>query len=132
MKLVLLPLLLAALAASCDRDAPVTAYGPSDRTWQLERLDGAPFTARATLGFPAEGRLTGMAPCNSFRGPQTATYPDFAAGPLLTTRRACPDLAAEQTFLRALEAMRRAKITDTHLILSTPQGREMVFSAAPE
>lgn len=132
MKLALLPLIVATLAASCERDETLTAYGASDRTWTLQSLDGAPFAARATLTFPAEGSVAGMAPCNSFRGRQSAPYPWFAAGPLLTTRRACPDLKAEQAFLRALEDMSLAEIAGDVLILSNDQGREMVFSAAPE
>lgn len=132
MKLALLPLLVATLAASCDRDETLTAYGAADRIWTLQSLDGAPFGARATLIFPAEGRLAGMAPCNSFRGSQTAPYPWFAAGPLLTTRRACPELGAEQEFLRALEEMSLAEISGDVLVLSNDRGREMVFSAAPE
>lgn len=132
MKLALLPLLLATLAASCDHDESLAAYGAADRTWVLQSLDGVPYPARATLQFPAPGEIAGKAPCNSFGGAQSAPYPWFDAGPLHSTRRACPDLTAEQAFLGALEAMTLAEISGQVLILSNDAGREMVFSATPE
>lgn len=131
MKLAL-PLIAATLLSTCDSDETLAAYGEGDVTWQLQSLDGQPFTAEATLAFPAEGQITGRGPCNSFSGSQTKPYPWFGAGPLRSTRRACPELAAEQAYLAALRAMTLAEVQGNTLILSNDQGREMVFSAAPE
>lgn len=132
MKAITLLTAAALLPAACDRDETLTGYGAADRLWTLQSLDGAPFPARATLTFPEPGRLAGQAPCNSFSGPQAAPYPWFDTGPLVTTRRACPDLAQETAFLSALEAMTLAEVQGDVLILSTEEGRELVFAAEPE
>ena len=55
-----------------------------------------------------------------------APYPWFETGPILVTRRACPDLEAEGDFLRALESMSQAEVLGSVLILSNDAGREMV------
>lgn len=134
---LLIPLILAPLlAATCDHafpgDETLAAYGAADRTWVLDTIDDESFTARATLTFPEAGRVAGQAPCNGFSGPQTAPYPWFDVGPLVTTRRACPDLASETAFLAALAEMTLAEVQGAVLILSNGAGREMVFSAASE
>ncbi|WP_323765059.1 META domain-containing protein [Marinovum sp.] len=125
-------MIAATLLATCDRDETLAAYGAAEASWRLDRLDGAPFTARATLSFPAEGVIAGQGPCNSFSGQQTEPYPWFGTGPLRTTRRACPELAAEQAFLAALRAMSLAEVQGDTLILSNDAGREMIFVAEPE
>jgi heat shock protein HslJ len=47
----------------------------------------------------------------------------------LSTKMACPDLKAEYKFFKALEAMTLAEVLNDVLILSTSEGREMVFKA---
>lgn len=126
-----LALILAALSlpGAC-RDESVRAHGGDAGVWHLQSIDGAPFVARATLSFPAKGRISGEAPCNSYSAQQTAPYPWFTAEKLSTTRLTCPDLAAETTFLRALEAMTLVEVAGPVLILSNDEGREMVFETA--
>lgn len=131
MKLAL-TMIAATLLATCDKDETLAGYGAGETSWQLESLDGAPFAATATLQFPAEGQITGRAPCNGFSGRQTKPYPWFGTGPLRSTRRACPDLAAEQAFFAALEAMSLAEVQGDTLILSNEAGREMIFAATPD
>ncbi|MGY3438240.1 MULTISPECIES: META domain-containing protein [unclassified Marinovum] len=126
---IALPLLTVALLAACDSDETLTAYGAAETTWALQSLNGAPYPATATLTFPEPGRLAGQAPCNSFSGSHSAPYPWFDAGPLATTRRACPDLAAETAFLSALDAMTLAEVQGNTLILSNDTGGELVFRA---
>ena len=116
--------------AGCWQDETLTGYGAADRLWVLETLDGATFDARAELQFPEKGKITGRAPCNNFFGEQTAPYPWFEAGPIGATRMTCPDMAAETAFLQALAAMTLAEVAADTLILSTEDGREMVFRAA--
>lgn len=116
--------------AGCRADETVAAYGAAGKTWQLQSIDEAPYQARVTLSFPEPGRISGQAPCNSYNAKQTAPYPWFAIGPIATTRRACPDMQAETTFLAALAAMTLVEVLDDTLILSTETGREMVFTAA--
>lgn len=126
-----LALMVAALSlpGAC-RDETVRAHGGDAGVWHLQSIDGAPFVARATLGFPARGRISGEAPCNSYSAQQTAPYPWFKAEKLSTTRLTCPDLAAETAFLRALEAMTLVEVAGAVLILSNDGGREMVFETA--
>ena len=82
----------------CVGDETVGAYGGAGITWVLRELDTTEFTARATMEFPAEGRMSGSAPCNSYTAEMSVPYPWFEAGPIAATRRACPDLDAETAF----------------------------------
>lgn len=110
-------------------DETLSGYGAADTVWVLQTIDGAAFAARATLIFPEEGVLQGEAPCNTFRGAQTVPYPWFNAGNIAVTRKACPDLDAEQTFFDALQEMTLAEVGPDSLFLSNDDGRKMVFSA---
>lgn len=121
-----------AVLAACSGDETLTAYGAADRTFRLTEIDGTPFPARATIAFPEPRRIEGEAPCNRFSGVQTVPYPWFSAEAIAATRRACPELAAEAAFFDALSAMTLAEVTGGTLILSTPEGREMVFTALPQ
>lgn len=116
------------MVTTCRADETVRAYGGADRVWHLVELDGAPFTAPATLTFPEAGRIAGKAPCNQYFGELTVPYPWFDVQNIGTTRMACPDLKSETQFLEALKAMTLSEILADVLILSTPEGREMVFS----
>lgn len=113
------------------RDETVTGHGGAGTLWRLESIDGTPFPARATLAFPEEGSLAGEAPCNRYSGLQEAPYPWFAARRIVSTRRACPDLASETLYFAALAEMTLVEIAGPVLILSNDGGREMVFHAAP-
>ncbi|MCB4457501.1 META domain-containing protein [Leisingera sp. McT4-56] len=117
------------LASACTGDETLSAYGAAGKTWQLHSIDGDPFAAAATLSFPEPGRIAGRAPCNSFHGGQTAPYPWFETGPLAVTRAACPQLAEEAVFLKALEEMSLSEVSGDVLILSNEEGREMLFKA---
>ncbi|SPH16599.1 hypothetical protein DEA8626_00109 [Defluviimonas aquaemixtae] len=120
-------LALSATLGACAGDETLSGHGAREGTWRLSELDGAAFEARATLGFPAPGRISGDGPCNAFNGTQGAPYPWFQAEMLLSTRRACPDLQAENAYFRALTEMTLAEVQDDILILSNTDGREMVF-----
>ncbi|WP_428512541.1 META domain-containing protein [Roseovarius sp.] len=126
--LLTVPLVVSLL--NCSGDETLSGHGAADRTWQLAELDGAAFDARATITFPEEGKIVGEAPCNRYFAAQLQPYPWFEAAEIGTTRRACPDLAQETAYLDALGAMSLAEVTETTLILSTPEGREMIFRAA--
>ncbi|MEL6647462.1 MAG: META domain-containing protein [Pseudomonadota bacterium] len=113
---------------SCS-DETLTGYGAAETQWVLQEIDGAEFEARAVLEFPEEGAITGQAPCNTFSGQQTVPYPWFKAENLAVTRKACPDLSAENMFFEALQAMTLAEVGADTLFLSNDAGRKMVFVA---
>ena len=124
-----LPVLCAALAlAACQSVAQNDGLGGPDTTWRLVTLDGAAFAATATLTFPDGRRLTGQAPCNSYFGALTATYPAFAAPVIGASKRACPDLQAEQAYFTALSAVTKATRDGDRLILSDASGPRLVFT----
>ena len=119
--------LLTLSVGACSSDETLTRYGGAG-DWRLRELDGEAFLANATLSLTEPDRVSGAAPCNRFFGPQSAPYPWFDAGPLASTKRACPDLAEEARFLGALEAMTIAEVSGDILILSNEAGGQMVFT----
>ncbi|MGL5011913.1 MAG: META domain-containing protein [Paracoccaceae bacterium] len=119
---VLLCLSVIGASAVQAQDAPVV--------WRLVSLNGADFTARATLSFLEDGTLQGEGPCNGFGGQLTALPPAWAMGAVRATRMACDDLAAEQVFFDALAAMTAAAVTAESLTLTGPEGAVMVFAAS--
>jgi heat shock protein HslJ len=127
MRFVILALVL--LISACRGDETLRAYGAADRVWTLTELDGKRFAARATIEFPEEGRISGQAPCNRYFADLTVPYPWFETGPIGATKMACPDLDAEAQFFKALDAMSLSEVLNNTLILSTPEGREMVFKS---
>ncbi len=129
MRSVIALLLLTLSLVACRSDDPMRAYEDPDRVWSLKELDGAPFPATATMRFPKTGQIVGQGPCNRYFGAMTAQYPLFDAGPIGSTRMACPTGTAETAFLAALEVMYRARVEGDALILTSPDGREMVFKA---
>ncbi len=124
-------MMLALAITGCSQDETLTGYGAAAHGWQLSELNGARFTARATLEFPEPGELVGQAPCNRYFGTQNAPYPWFKAENIGATRMACPDLGQEQVFLQALTNMTQAEVQGQTLILSNEDGGEMVFTARP-
>ncbi|WP_422075358.1 META domain-containing protein [Tranquillimonas rosea] len=74
----------------------------------------------------APGPATASPPRRSCRtrGSRSARSPRPAA-----TRRACPALEAERRYFAALREMTLAEVAEGTLILSTPEGRKMVFQA---
>ena len=115
--------------ATCARDETLSGYGAADKVWQLIEMDGRAVSARVTLPFPKEGLLAGQAPCNAYRGQQTAPYPWFGVEALISTRAACPELDVETTYLKALSEMTLAEVAGDTLILSNDDGAELVFKA---
>ncbi|KEJ91010.1 META domain-containing protein [Sulfitobacter donghicola] len=127
--LVIFTLILASLSA-CRADESVRAYGGADQVWTLKELNGASFPATATLTFPKAGEIAGQGPCNRYFGALSAPYPWFKAGPIGSTRMACPNLPAETAFLKALEAATISEVAGDTLVLSNTDGLEMVFKAS--
>lgn len=121
--------LILALIPACQGDETLSAYGATEKTWVLESLDGTPWGPHTTIAFPAEGRISGDAPCNGYAGAQNAPYPWFEATAIRATKRACPELRAETTFFQALRDMTQSEVAGDVLLLRNDAGREMVFRA---
>lgn len=122
--------LMSLLLAACNDDETVSGYGASDIEWSLTSLNGAAFEARGTLSFPKPGSIAGKAPCNHYAADQESPYPWFNVKTIAATKMACRDLASERDFFAALKKMTLSEVAGGTLILSTPEGDEMVFKAA--
>ncbi|MEP5154769.1 META domain-containing protein [Planktotalea sp.] len=118
-----------ALLTACVGDESVANFGAADKVWVLSEINGAPFTARATMEFGEDGALSGQAPCNRYSTKQTAPYPWFGIGPVLATKRACQELDSETAFFKALESMTLSEVSGPVLVLSNDAEETMVFKA---
>lgn len=119
------------LLAACQPDETVTKYLQGSETFVLQSINGTPFGAVATIHLGEAGKVSGQAPCNSYFAEQSAPYPWFELGAIAATKRACPDLDAEQTFFDALATASLVEVSGPILILTNDQDLEMVFQAEP-
>ncbi|HET7425493.1 MAG TPA: META domain-containing protein [Gemmatimonadales bacterium] len=105
--------------------APPAPAAPLEGTeWRLAEIGGQPQPAESatirTPGFTltASGRkVHGSAGCNRMTGTYELDGANLKFGPLATTRMACPGMATESAFLKALEATTRYEIAGTRLTL---------------
>lgn len=123
-----LALSLLSFIPACQPDETLRAYGAADRVWTLTEIDDQKFTAKATLLLSDEGTVFGDAPCNSYSASMTVPYPWFEVGPIRSSKRACAELSEEAKFFEALDAMSLSEVLGQVLILSTPEGRKMIFT----
>ncbi len=121
-------LLLPFLTFGCA-DETISGYADPEAVYRLVESDGEAFPATATIAFPEPGRAQGTGPCNAWSAAQKAPYPWIELGPIAATRRACPDLKAENLFFERLAKVSLAEVTGTVLILTDEDGRELVFEA---
>ncbi|WP_371225485.1 META domain-containing protein [Roseovarius sp. 2305UL8-3] len=129
MRALVLSLCAVLTVSACEADETISGHGGAGHIWILQEIDGQAFDAQATIEFPEEGKITGQGPCNRFSATQSVPYPWFEAGPIMATKMACPDLAAEQVFFTALAEMTLSEVAGDTLILSNDAGRDMVFKA---
>lgn len=116
---------LAALAACVS---PALSDDISGVDWYLVGLEGQTVTWEAMLRLD-DDKVTGKAPCNRFFGTNAAKLPEVSLGAMGATKMACPDLAAEDAFFAALQAMQTAEVDQGHLFLTGPEGRIMEFAS---
>ncbi len=113
--------------SACAGDETISGFADPASAYGLQSIDGEPFGSVATISFPGAGRVEGRAPCNAYSASQTAPYPWFELGLMRATRMACGDLPAEREFFAMLATMTLAEVSGDVLILSNPDGAEMVF-----
>ena len=126
-------------AAATDTTSPPPPVAPSDTAppppaapavplegteWRLAEIGGQPQPAESmttrTPGFTltASGRkVQGSAGCNRMTGTYELDGANLRFGPLATTRMACPGMATETAFLKALGATTRYEIAGSTLTL---------------
>ena len=128
-----MPIAIAAFAlAACvpdKTDETVSGYTKPDAEYHLVTLNGVEFTQEATIQFPEEGKVTGRGPCNGYSATQNTYYPWFELGPILASRRTCPEQSAESVFFLSLRHMSFAEVSGDILLLTGEGGREMTFEA---
>lgn len=110
-------------------DETVRRYGGADREWVAQTLDGAAFSAMATLSFPSRNLISGQGPCNSYHSTNVTPYPWIKLGPIAATRRACPDLALERRFFNALDQATIVRVEGDTLTLSDENSTLLTFTA---
>lgn len=110
-------------------DQTLRSFGAADRTWQVETLNGEPFEANATISFPGRYRVAGETPCNYFSTSNSTPYPWIELNPIAVTKRYCPEIEAEDAFLRALNAVRVVVIDGDIMVLSDENTELMVLKA---
>ena len=137
---ILLLAAVAALAASCCacRSYQKKTRRPLEGTrWQLVQLDGQdvacdPGTFTVVFA-PKESSLSGIGACNRIKGPYGATDKrTLRIGPLVTTRRGCPDTERETKFVRLLEATTHYDMDGPLLLLLADGEIRVVLQALPE
>lgn len=128
MKVLLLCASCLLALGACRGETPASVFGGSDQIWTLKTLNGQVFPATATLTIPKTGEINGRAPCNRYFGALTGTYPAFNAGPIGSTKMACPNMRAENAYLDALGSATTATVSNNTLTLTNGSGLEMVFT----
>lgn len=98
--------------------------------WHLVGLEGQEVPWEASLRFDGD-KVSGKAPCNRYFGTNTVALPALSLGMMGATKMACPDLAAEDAFFAALQAMQRVELDQGHLYLIGPEGRIIEFAKDP-
>lgn len=124
--------LQAALLAACA--APSRGLGGS---WVIAQARSEPLLDRrfARLVFGPDGRLGGHTGCNTLSASYTLDGDRLKIGPVVTTRRICPELQREQEdrVLTALELAATARVRPDGLLeLRDAEGRGVLRATRPE
>jgi heat shock protein HslJ len=107
----------------CAGDASSLLRG----AWVVDRLGGKALlsTSRITLGFEANGRLTGSATCNRYVTTYLLTGEGLTVTMPISTMRGCAQalMSQEQAFLEALRGVQRFELAaDGALVLHASDG----------
>ena len=124
-------LVTAFVVAGCAVTTRVATMDLPGSTWELVAMDGEAVAGDAvpTLAFDEQGAVSGSTGCNTFSGEVAIDGNALSFGPLVTTRMACADPAAnaqEAAFLAALEGVSAYTVDDQGRIV-LQGGRELTF-----
>lgn len=136
---ILLAAAVAALATGC---CACRAYQKKTRRplvgtqWQLIRLDGTavqPESDGFTIVFRESGGvLSGTGACNRLTGSyEEGANRSLHIGSVASTRMACPRMALENEFVKALEATTHYDMDGPMLLLLSDGAMRAVFQALP-
>ncbi len=95
-----------------------------DEKWVLQDL-GQPLLPDSliTIEFTADGQVNGSAGCNSYFGNYTLDGDSLITGPIGSTQMWCEGyMDQESAFLQALQTATGLTVTETELIVHTPNG----------
>jgi putative lipoprotein len=126
--------LTAFFVAGCAVTTRVATMDLPGSTWELVAIDGEALAGDAvpTLAFDEQGAVSGSTGCNTFNGEVAIDGNALSFGPLVTTRMACADPAAnaqEEAFLSAMEGVSGYTVDDQgRLVLQG--GPELTFEVA--
>lgn len=127
---------------SATQGLPDVAQALAASTWVLDPASSTPAIRTdetVTLSFEERGSseagtVNGQAPCNTYRGPfrldgDGAAGNGIEIGPLATTKMACDEGTgtAEAAYLKALEAVDTADVTDRTRLVLTGDAVELSF-----
>ncbi len=125
-------LLILGIAALAVLASPANAQRRArllDTEWKLTHLEGKTVTLAGKQRAPnllfksGDNRLSGFAGCNRLSGTYLLNRAEMTFGGVAVTRMACVEgMELESAFLKALEAVRTWKITQTRLELSDAGG----------
>jgi heat shock protein HslJ len=126
-------LVTAFVVAGCAVTTRVATTDLPGSTWELVAMDGEAVAAAVpTLAFDEQGGVSGSTGCNTFSGEVAIDGNALTFGPLVTTRMACADPAAnaqEEAFLSAMEGVSAYAVDDEgRLVLQG--GPELTFEVA--
>jgi len=116
------------LLIACGPDETVSAFG-SDDDYILQSMNGSEVSVPISINISEPGQISGRAPCNSYSAAQTAPYPWFELGPVLSTRATCSEQALENKYLAKLATMKISEVSDPVLILSNDAKETLVFQS---
>ena len=122
------------VVAGCAMTSRVATMDLPGSAWELVAMDGEAVAGDAvpSLAFDEQGAVNGSTGCNTFSGDVTINGSELSFGPLVTTRMACADPAAnarEQAFLAAMERV-SAYTVDEQGRLVLQGGPELTFEVA--
>ncbi|MFJ2090357.1 META domain-containing protein [Streptomyces sp. NPDC087901] len=123
----------------------LTARPPAPLTgtrWRITSLVSGPTSSslpagtenKAHITFGEDGTVHGTLGCNSFRGAADVSGSTIAFGPLVTTRKMCPDpeMRLERALLAVLDGKRTAYRQVHRTLTLTAQDGEGIAASAPE
>lgn len=85
--------------------------------WPGQAIPRPPLGTTPILEFAAGERVSGTLPCNAFGANYTIDGGTLRFGPLVASKRACPELAAEQALARDLARVDRFERARARLVL---------------